>query len=84
MASTITASTPMENSSCWSWITVKAIGRQARGKCSARISPRLSVIDRVPASTADWVNWNTKTPVHRYAMKLGMPRLVPSSRPKIR
>ncbi len=82
--STMAASTPMENRSCWSWTRVYAIGSAARGKCRARTRPRLPDTARVPARTVDWVNVKTKMPVHRNGMKFGMPRLVCSSTPKIK
>jgi hypothetical protein len=58
-------------------------GRLARGKFSARISPRLPMIELLPLCTADWVNWKTKTPMHRYAMKFGTSLCPPRMRPKI-
>ena len=59
-------------------------GSTARGNCSARTSPRLPVIAREPAISERVQNENTKTPTDKNAMKLGTPRFVCSSNPKIR
>lgn len=68
LSRTIATSTTIEISSCCSWMTVNATGIDARGKCSARISPRLSEIERVPDWMALCENWKTKTPTHSHAM----------------
>ncbi len=81
-----TTSTIIENSSCWSCWSANEIGSDARGKCSARTSPRLPEIARTPTSTELCVKVNTNTPVTRngtYA-SLGMPLRAPSSRPKMK
>ena len=44
------------------------IGSEARGKCSARTSPRLPEIARTPAITELCVKVKTKTPVTRNGM----------------
>ncbi|MCO4700353.1 hypothetical protein LRR80_06460 [Streptomyces sp. RO-S4] len=82
----ITTSTISENSSCCSCCSANETGSDARGKCSARTSPRFPEIARTPASTELCVNVNTNTPVTRNGTytSLGMPRLAPRSRPKMK
>jgi hypothetical protein len=79
----MTISTPIEASMLRTSTMVIASGRLARGKCSARIRPRLPLIAWMPACTTDWVKPKMKTPVHRYATKLSMPFLVPRTTPKM-
>ncbi len=61
------------------------MGSEARGKCSARTSPRLPEMARTPAIAEDWVKVKTNTPVTRNGMytSLGMPRPALRIRPKI-
>ncbi len=62
------------------------MGSEARGKCSARTSPRLPEIARTPDMTELWVNVKVKTPVTRNGMYTSwdMPRLAFRISPKIR
>ena len=77
-------STTSALSSCRKATSVVDTGSTARGNCSARTSPRLAVIDRAPVTSEVVQKEKTMTPTDKKAMKLGMPRLVCSSRPKIR
>ena len=62
------------------------MGSEARGKCSARTSPRFPEIARTPAITELCVKVKTKTPVTRKGMKTSwdIPFLVPRISPKIK
>ena len=63
--SRITASTTMDSAICSSSIITYASGSAARGKRSARISGRLSVITVDVVMKARCVKLNTNTPVTR-------------------
>ena len=49
--STMPTSTMTDMIRVWNWVSMTAMRQAARGKCSARIRPRLPVIDSVPCCT---------------------------------
>jgi len=55
----------MDSSSCWNSTSTYASGRQARGKCSARISVIFARITVEPTTIDRSVKANMKTPVTR-------------------
>ena len=70
-----------------SWMNVWPVvlsGSDARGKCTERMSPWLPMMERAPRMIVCWRKWKTKMPMTRNAMKFLIPRLVCSSRPKMR
>ena len=64
-------------------VSATEIGRIARGKCRARTSERLPVIDFAPRVTTEEVKANITTPMPRKPTKLLTPSRVPSSNPKM-
>src|SRR5215475_6961066 len=66
--STMANSTTMDSSSCWNSTSTYASGRQARGKCSARISVIFARITVEPTTIDRSVKANMKTPVTRKAV----------------
>src|SRR3984957_21036197 len=66
--STMVNSTSMDASSCWNSTSTYASGRQARGKCSARISAMLARITVEPTTIDRSVKPKMNTPVTREAM----------------
>src|SRR3989440_7348651 len=66
--STMANSTTMDSSSCWNSTSTYASGRQARGKCSARISVIFDRITVEPTTIDRSVKANMKTPVTRKAV----------------
>ena len=63
--STMANSTSMDSSSCWNSTSTYASGRQARGKCSARISVIFARMTVEPTTIDRSVKANMKTPVTR-------------------
>ena len=66
--STMANITSMDSSSCWNSTITYASGRQARGKCSARISAMFARITVEPTTIDRSVKAKMNTPVTRYAM----------------
>ena len=66
--STMANSTSMDSSNCWNSTITYASGRQARGKCSARISAMFARITVEPTTIDRSVKAKMNTPVTRYAM----------------
>ena len=58
-------STSMDSSNCWNSTSTYASGRQARGKCSARISAMLARITVEPTTIDRSVKPKMNTPVTR-------------------
>src|SRR5262249_52905689 len=73
--STMANSTSMDSSNCCNSTSTYASGRQARGKCSARISVMFARITVEPTTIDRSVKANMKTPVTRKAVELPMPRV---------
>jgi hypothetical protein len=65
VTSTMANSTNMDSSSCWNSTSTYASGRQARGKCSARISEIFARMTVEPTTIDRSVKANMKTPVTR-------------------
>ena len=61
-------STSIDSSSCSSSTITYASGRQARGKCSARISEMFARITVEPTTIDRSVKAKMNTPMTRYAM----------------
>src|ERR1700729_1899315 len=67
VASTMVNSTTMDSSSCWNSTSTYESGRQARGKCSARISVIFARIALEPTTIDRSVKEKIKTPETRKA-----------------
>ena len=63
--STMPMSTNTDMIRVWNWVSITAMGSAARGKCSARIRPRLPAIDAVPCCTTAVVKLKTNRPQQR-------------------